>query len=250
MQTLPQISWYKSPSQIARVMTESWTRDNIFCPNCWSEISEFENNRPVADFYCKSCNEEFELKSKKSKSLGNIIPDGAYETMIERLESNTNPSFFFLTYTPERNISNFLVIPKYFIQPKNIIRSPRTLKDRGEYMMCNISLNWIPESGKIFYIKDEKEITKKDVRDVWDKTVFLQENKNIESKWWLLDIMNCIENISSNEFSLDDVYAFSDELKLLYPENNHIHDKIRQQLQILRDKWYIEFLGKGKYRKL
>jgi len=60
--------------------------------------------------------------------------------MIERLESSTNPSFFFLTYTPHREISNFLVIPKYFIQTKNIIKAPRILKDRGEYIMCNISL--------------------------------------------------------------------------------------------------------------
>jgi len=50
-------------------MTETWTRDHIFCPNCGNTISEFENNRPVADFYCKNCKEEFELKSKKSQSL-------------------------------------------------------------------------------------------------------------------------------------------------------------------------------------
>ncbi len=249
MYILPDISWYKSPSQLARVMTETWTRDNIFCPNCWNDISEFENNRPVADFYCSNCDEQFELKSKKSQSIGKIIPDGAYDTMIERLESSTNPSFFFLTYTPEKEISNFLVIPKYFIQPKNIIQAPRVLKDRGEYMMCNISLEWIPESWKIFYIQDSKNILKTRVLDTWKKTNFLESTKNIEMKWWLLDVMNCVEQLPENDFSLDDMYNFSDILKQLHPENNHIHDKIRQQLQILRDKWYIEFLGRWKYRK-
>lgn len=42
---------------------------------------EFENNRPVADFYCQKCSEEYELKSKNGK-LTNTITDGAYATMI------------------------------------------------------------------------------------------------------------------------------------------------------------------------
>ncbi|WP_226939371.1 hypothetical protein [Psychrobacter cryohalolentis] len=50
--------------------------------------------------------------------------------------------------------------------------------------------------------------------------------------------------------SLNQVYAFADLLKLKYPENNHIKDKIRQQLQILRDRGIIKFLGRGHYQKL
>ncbi len=247
---LPEITWYKSKSQIARVMTETWTGENIFCPNCGNYISEYENNRPVADFYCWNCNEEFELKSKKSKSLWNIIPDWAYGKMIERLESATNPSFFFLTYTPNREVSNFLVIPKHFIQPKNIIKAPRILKDRWEYIMCNISLMWIPESGKIFYIKNGEYKSEKNILDTWKKTIFLQDTKNIQTKGWLLDIMNCIDSIKDDNFTLDDMYGFAPQLQILHPENNFVHDKIRQQLQILRDKWYIEFVSRWKYRKL
>ncbi len=29
--------------------------------------TEFEQNRPVADFFCVNCNEEYELKSQKKK---------------------------------------------------------------------------------------------------------------------------------------------------------------------------------------
>jgi type II restriction enzyme len=39
-------------------------------------------------------------------------------------------------------------------------------------------------------------------------------------------------------------------LRNKYPNNNFIKDKIRQQLQKLRDKWYLEFLERGKYRIL
>lgn len=57
---------YKSNSQIARLLTENWVLNNSYCPNCGkSPLNEFENNRPVADFHCIECEEEFELKVKK-----------------------------------------------------------------------------------------------------------------------------------------------------------------------------------------
>jgi len=47
---------YTSNSQIARVLTEDWVKSNGYCPNCGeNHLNEFENNKPVADFYCKSC---------------------------------------------------------------------------------------------------------------------------------------------------------------------------------------------------
>ena len=59
--------------------------------------------------------------------------------------------------------------------------------------------------------------------------------------------MNCVEKLGSKNFSLDEIYAFENILSKKYPENKHIKDKIRQQLQVLRDKNYLQFLGGGKY---
>ena len=39
-------------------------------------------------------------------------------------------------------------------------------------------------------------------------------------------------------------------LQARHPQNNNIRPKIRQQLQVLRDKGVIEFLGRGLYRKI
>lgn len=50
------------------------------------------------------------------------------------------------------------------------------------------------------------------------------------------------------EFTLPEMYSFEEELKRIHPRNKHIKPKIRQQLQILRDKGILEFLGKGKYK--
>jgi hypothetical protein len=64
---------YSSNSQIARVLTENWVKENSYCPCCGEvPLNEFENNRPVADFYCKKCSEEFELKSKNGKFSNTI----------------------------------------------------------------------------------------------------------------------------------------------------------------------------------
>ena len=36
----------------------------------------------------------------------------------------------------------------------------------------------------------------------------------------------------------------------LHPDNRHVLDKIRQQLQVLRDMGFVEFLGRGRYRSV
>ncbi|MDQ7066865.1 MAG: DpnI domain-containing protein [Sulfurimonas sp.] len=84
---------YNSNSQKIRVLTEKWVNEYIYCPSCGEDIIEYENNKPVADFYCSKCSEDYELKSKKEK-LGKKIVDGAYSTMIQRLQSDSNPNFF------------------------------------------------------------------------------------------------------------------------------------------------------------
>lgn len=69
-------------------------------------------------------------------------------------------------------------------------------------------------------------------------------------KGWLLQVMRCIERIPTDLFQIDDVYAYEDELKEIYPQNNNIRAKIRQQLQLLRDRGLLEFYGDGRYKRL
>ena len=53
-----------------------------------------------------------------------------------------------------------------------------------------------------------------------------------------------------NVFALPDVYAIADPLRHAFPNNRHVEAKIRQSLQILRDRGEIAFEGGGRYRKL
>jgi type II restriction enzyme len=242
---------YTSNSQIARVLTEHWVKDNSYCPCCGEiPLNEFENNRPVADFYCKNCSEEFELKSKNGK-LSNTIADGAYATMIERINSNNNPNFFLLTYTKEWSVNDFLIIPKQFFTSEIIIKRTalsETAKRAG-WVGCNIDISKVADAGKVFLIKNTEVINQNIVTETFNKTLFLRNQKK-DAKGWILDTLTCVDAIKKERFSLDEIYQFEEKLRLKYPQNNFIKDKLRQQLQLLRDKGIIEFVGRGQYRKI
>ncbi len=243
---------YKSASQCIRVLTEDWVTRNLFCPICGTPaLTQYKANLPVADFFCEKCKSDFELKSKESKTgkLGRKIVDGAYDTMISRITSLQNPNFFFLTYS-NFVVNNFVLIPNYFFTP-TIIEKRKPLSEnarRAGWVGCNINLDNIPEKGRIFIIRDNTEIDRKVVIENYKRTKLLQTN-NLESRGWLIDILNCVEKITNNEFSLKQMYEFEKELKFRHPENNFIKDKIRQQLQFLRDKGFIEFTKRGNYKK-
>lgn len=245
------VATYKSTSQKIRILTEDWVKSSMFCPNCGNlQIVKYSNNQPVADFFCQNCKEDYELKSKKN-SIGAKISDGAYHTKIERLSSQNNPNLFILNYNPKSlSVVNFFVIPKHFFVPE-IVEKRRPLTTtarRAGWVGSNILLHKIPQVGKIFIIKQQKIQPKEKVLNEWQKTLFLREEKEINARGWLLDVMRCIEKLGKSQFVLNDIYAFEDELEMLHPHNKHIKDKIRQQLQILRDKNYLRFLGQGTYQ--
>lgn len=242
---------YKSASQKVRVLTEQWVDNSAFCPSCgYPDIDKYPNNQPVADFYCSNCKEEYELKSQRN-SIGVKIVDGAYRTMIDRLQSSNNPNFFLLNYDLKKlSVLNFFVIPKHFFVPE-IIEKRKPLSPtarRAGWVGCNILLSHIPETGKIFFVRDGAVESKENVLANWKKTIFLRDEKEISTKGWLIDIMRSIEKIGKQEFTLEDMYAFENELSKLHPENKHVKDKIRQQLQVLRDKGYLDFVSRGYYR--
>ena len=64
------------------------------------------------------------------------------------------------------------------------------------------------------------------------------------------DVLNCVNNIDGIEFTIKDVYGYEDILQQRHKSKNNVRAKIRQQLQLLRDKGFIEFVDRGYYRKI
>jgi type II restriction enzyme len=241
---------YVSGSQQARVWTERWVADWLYCPNCGNQhLSQFPANLPVADFFCSSCSDQFELKSQK-KPFGAKVADGAYATKCERLQSSTNPNLLLLNYDlKSAQVQNVCIVPKHFFV-LDIIEKRKPLAAtarRAGWIGSNILLSRVPDSGRIFLLGNGVPEPREEVLSKWQQTLFLR-NKDVEARGWLIEVMKCLEAIGRSEFDIDDAYAFEQHLSSLYPNNQNVKPKIRQQLQVLRDNGYLDFLGKGRYR--
>lgn len=170
--------------------------------------------------------------------------------MIDRITSLQNPNLFILTYA-DWTVNNLLLIPNHFFTPAIIEKRP-PLKEtarRAGWVGCNIGIGEIPYSGKIFIIKNGVQEDKSKVIDLYQRSLTLKTNR-LDTRGWLLDVLRCVDRIPSNDFKLEHIYAFVNELQEKHPENNFVKDKIRQQLQSLRDKGFIEFTARGQYRKI
>ncbi len=246
------VKGYCSGPQRARVLTESWAERNMFCPRCGNKhIIHFRNNMPVADFYCSKCGNQFELKSKNGR-FGAKVKGGAYETMIKRITGNENPDFLFMCYSQNTmTVKDLIMIPKYFFVPEIIERRPPLANSarRAGWVGCNILIEKIPEQGKIEIVRDGQE---EDREKILKKVHMSQGLKtdNLDVRGWLMDVLNCVNRVPSDVFTLEEMYVFEEELFEKHPENNNIRPKIRQQLQLLRDKGFISFSGSGTYRKV
>ena len=67
---------------------------------------------------------------------------------------------------------------------------------------------------------------------------------------WTVDVLNVVRGIGRRDFTLAEIYAHEAARARLHPDNLHVRYKIRQQLQVLRDLGFLEFLGGGSYRSL
>jgi hypothetical protein len=241
---------YSSGSQSARAWTEAWFGAWAYCPHCGNtKMSAFPNNSPLADFFCTACREEFELKSQKGK-FGAKVLDGEFKTKCERLATNNKPNLLLMNYDlSSLAVVNLLIVPKHFFV-REIIEERKPLAAtarRAGWIGSKILLGRVPESGKIHIVQNGLVRPKDVVLQEWQKTLFLRDESS-DTRGWLLDVMKCVESLGKREFTLDEVYTFERHLGDLYPGNQNVRPKIRQQLQYLRDRGFIDFVSRGSYR--
>ena len=244
------VQGYHSPLQRVRVLTENWMFRNGYCPRCGRDgLVKYRNNQPLADFFCEGCRSDYELKSKAG-AFGSRITDGAYHKAIERIQSRRNPHFFLLNYQHD-TVKNLCIVPNYFFTPA-LIEPRKPLSDtarRAGWQGCNIRISDVPDYGKIFLIRNGHVEDRTRVVALFKRTLNLQ-TEDLDNRGWLLDVLRCIDHIPGVEFSLQQVYAFTTALQERHPDNHNVDAKIRQQLQILRDKGVITFIQRGRYRKI
>ena len=243
---------YKSPSQRARVITEAWMRENMYCPACAS--NRLANTKPgteAIDFICARCESAFQLKAL-SRPIGRRIVDAAYDAMMRAIRQNRLPHFLFLSYSSVvYRVTDLLLIPK-FCMPPSAIERRKPLKStarRAGWVGCNIILDFVPPEGRINIIESGNVVPKPRVRRNFRHVEPLAD-MSPKMRGWTLDVLTVLRSLLKAEFTIDDAYSFEKTLSQQHPENRHVGAKIRQQLQILRDLGYVEFVKRGHYRWL
>ena len=248
---------YQRLSQRARVITEHWAKENLFCPACPSEhLNPLRPNAKVRDFDCPDCKSSYQLKSG-GKAFGRKTSNSAYWPKMNAIRDGQAPNYVFLRYCSQRwVVMDLFIIPGYFMTPATVEKRPPLGPHtrRPGWVGSNILLRELPADARVTVVENEMVLPSQDVRDAWSRFAFLGQGET-PKEGWTADVLMCVrkmqERTSSNEFVLQDFYgAFEGYLSGLHPENRYVQAKIRQQLQILRDNGVLEFLKGGHYKVL
>ena len=242
-------SRYKGPTQIARVVTEHWCAENLYCVACAADhLERSPANTKVFDFRCRNCSETYQVKGQKHLNL-NRITDGAYSVLRAAVQQNVAPNLLVMNYGEQCKVHNLILVPSVFftesvLEKRNPLRANAR---RAGWIGCNILLFNVPPDGRIPLVRDDEVQSAQTVRETYKKYTKL-ESVDWNIRGWTVDVLRLARMIGANEFSLDQMYKLEAELIKLHPYNRNIRAKIRQQLQALRDLKIIEFLGHGRYR--
>jgi type II restriction enzyme len=241
---------YKSPSQRARRITEGWFSEHMYCAACPSpRLVHTRNNTRVVDFVCGTCGAEYQVKAKAG-ALAARLRDAAYAPMMERARSNRSPHFAFLGYDNAAwCVRNLLLVPGHFITPDVIERckplSPTAR--RAGWVGCNILTDRIPSDGRLAAVENGRVVPPAKVRAGFQQFADLAQARP-EARGWTVDVLRCVRALGGREFTLAEFYErFEEELGARHPANRNVEPKIRQQLQVLRDRGVLWFLARGRY---
>ena len=222
----------------------------MYCPACSSDrLGRAPNNCPGYDFACPECELRLQRKSRKF-SAGNRIVDAGYDAMIRAIRSDKAPSLALLQYSPSWSVTDLLVVPSFFFTETAIEkRKPLSaLARRANWVGCNILLDKIPIDGRITVVRDGIPASPPSVRNLYNQTLPLQELDSKTRRLERSDVLRCLRSLGKQDVTLAEAYSFADTLQREHPNNKHVKDKIRQQLQDLRNLGILEFEKRGRYR--
>lgn len=242
---------YKSLAQKARVITEDWMAEEGYCPSCLSRLVQTAANSKAVDFQCLKCMVQFQLKSTKSK-IGNRVPDGAYQTMLSAVRSDTCPALVLMHYSNiEWAVRDLTIIPSFALTEQAIIpRKPLSpTARRAGWIGCNIDLTKIATQARVDVVKNGI-VSPQDVVVASYARLAPLKSINVKQRGWAMAVLNGIQSKSWTIFSTQDAYQLEETMKRTFPNNKNIKPKIRQQLQILRDMGILIHVGRGEWMLL
>jgi type II restriction enzyme len=250
---------YKSSTQQARVVTESWGVANLYCPACSSpRLGASPPNTQAIDYECPVCGLPFQLKSSQGP-IGERIMDAGFEAMMRAIREDRTPNLLVLHYDRlSWRVKNLLLVPHFAFSASAVEkRKPlAATARRAGWVGCNIVLKNVPTEARIALVREGSVVPAKTVREGFRRVMPLKQLK-AEQRGWTLDVLRLVQSriasgradaaLAERSFTTQDAYAFVPELERLHPGNRHVRDKIRQQLQVLRDQGFLKHLDRGEW---
>lgn len=228
---------YVGPTQQARVITEQWAAQELYCPDCLTPgLEPTSVNCSVVDYFCGGCSIPFQLKSSKS-GIGKKIPDGAYNAMISAIREDRCPDLLLLGYRAvDWRVLDVVIIPRFALSEQAVFaRKPLSqTARRAGWVGCVIDLTNIAPDARISIVENGVVTSRQQVKDRYSRLKPVACLSSAE-RGWTLAVLNAIQSTGWTKFSTQQAYGFEARLSKLFPFNKHIRQKIRQQLQVLRD---------------
>ena len=186
---------YQSPSQRARIITEAWAANEVYCPSCLNpSLAATPVNFKVIDYICNTCLSSYQLKSTKT-GIGKTIPDGAYHTMINAIREDQAPNLLLLHYHfPAWEVRNLVVIPGFVFSEQAIIprKALSLTARRAGWIGCNIDLSRIAPETRIPVVLNGVVLSHSEVSEKYLKLKSLAEVKPLD-RGWTLAVLNVIQ---------------------------------------------------------
>lgn len=241
---------YKSSSQRARIATEAWAATELYCANCASpKIDSLRPNTPAHDFACPVCRAPYQLKSQ-SRPFRTRVVDAEHAQMCRAIREDRTPNLLLMHYDLAGwRVSTLILIPRFAFSLAAIERR-RPLGPaarRAGWIGCNILLAQIPVDARVSLIENGRPADPALVRQQYKRVKPLAAIEP-KQRGWTLDVLTAVRSLGKQSFTLAELYSLEPGLAKLHPENRHVRDKIRQQLQVLRDAGLLDFIGRGEYR--
>jgi type II restriction enzyme len=251
-------------------------------------LTWLEPGHPASDYKCPSCEFWFQLKSQKSRTGESITDGAYAAMMNAIRHDELPSFYFMQYDLASWSVRNLLLVPSFAFPPSAIIKRPplsRTARRAG-WVGCNFDLNRVPAEARIPVVTTIASpphrpgfschsslatrhtrtviVPPEEVREKFKRVKPLKDIP-ITQRGWTLDVLNVVAAVCDRrkreqpaahraplqdwkEFTTADAYAFSRELENLHPDNQHVRDKIRQQLQVLRDAGLLLHIERGVWR--
>jgi type II restriction enzyme len=246
---------YESPRQQARVLSEGWARREMYCLACESpRLEPTVGNTRARDFSCPNpeCREPYELKVAQRPFRSSVV-DGAFDSMLETVRGGRAPNLLLLHYDlVARRVVELDAIHRTLLTPSCVVRRRAPLPPgthRAGWLGCSLRLGELASDARVPIVRQGMGRSVATVRAEWARFQFLVNLEPAE-RGWLGDVLACVDRLRpGGPFSLQDLYAFKEELGFRHPGNRNIEPKIRQQLQVLVRAGRLERLSPGRYSR-